>query len=280
MNHPEFISNWHSHTFRCKHAAGDAVDYCEAALKAGMKVIGIMDHSPLKDNRWIGVRCTYDDLPGYTKAIEEAAAKYPELKVYKGLECEWVPAFGKDYYQVDLREKQGIEFIGGAPHSFYSSPDDDTHWYNSFLRSPTIDQKVWTKNYAKYVIDMIETGVFDFICHPDLIGCFCTSWTPECAVAAKDIAQAARDAHIPLEINTSGFRKPWIDDDDGTHRAQYPWLPFWQVAAEEGATAIINTDAHSPDLINATVDEAFDLAKAAGIKVIMPLSPADFRLQD
>lgn len=279
MKHPEFIANWHSHTFRCKHADGDVADYCREAVKAGLKVLGIMEHSALKDNRWYGVRFTCEDIPGYTKAIDEAAAQYPSLRLFKGLECEWVPAFGRDFYQEYLRGKHGIEFIGGAPHSFYRSADDDEHWYNSFLRSDTIDQKVWTKNYANYVVDMIGTGIFDFIAHPDLIGCFCTSWSADCAAAAKDIAQAARDAGIPLEINSSGIRKPWVDDDDGTHRAQYPWLPFWQTAAQEGATAIINTDAHAPDLIVATVDEAFDIAEAAGIKVIVPTSPSDFHLK-
>ena len=26
MNHPVFLANWHSHTFRCKHAAGDVAE--------------------------------------------------------------------------------------------------------------------------------------------------------------------------------------------------------------------------------------------------------------
>lgn len=278
LTHNNFISNWHSHTFRCKHATGDAADYCETAVKAGLQAIGIMDHSPTRDNRWCGVRFEFSGIPDYTAAIDRAAAAYPQLKVFKGLECEWVPAFGRDYYETELRGKNGIEFIGGAPHSFYLSAEDDTHWYNSFLRSPTVDQKAWTVNYTKYVVDMISTGLFDFIAHPDLIGCFCTSWTDECTAAAKAIAQAARDARIPLEINTSGFRKPAVTDDDGTVRSQYPWIPFWQIAAVEGATAVINTDAHAPDLINASIDEAFDLVEKSGVKVIFPLKPEDFHL--
>jgi histidinol-phosphatase (PHP family) len=276
MDHPDFIANWHSHTFRCKHAAGDVADYCAAARRAGLAILGISDHSPTKDGRWAGVRMDYALMPDYIAAIDRAAAEYPDIRLYKGLECEWVPAFGRSWYTDDLRARYGLEYIALAPHSFTLEAGDG-RWCNSFLRGPEIDQKAWVKGYARYLVEAIGTGLFDFIAHPDLIGCFCTVWTPDAAAASRDIAQAARDARMPLEINTSGFRKPWVTDTTGETRAQYPWLPFWRIAAEEGATAIINTDAHVPGLIAETRDEAFALADAAGISVKVPLSPADMK---
>jgi len=33
----EFQHNFHTHTFRCKHAKGDVADYCEMAIARGMK---------------------------------------------------------------------------------------------------------------------------------------------------------------------------------------------------------------------------------------------------
>ena len=273
---PEFIANWHSHTFRCKHAAGDIKDYCEQAVKAGLKVIGVSDHGPTKDGRWSGVRMDYSLMPDYIAAFEKAAG-FTSLKIYKGLECEWVPAFGKSYYTDELRGKFGLDFIAAAPHSFTMETGSD-HWYNSFLRSDSIDQKAWLRGYGRYVLEVIETGLFDYLAHPDLIGCFCTAWTPDAKAVSRDIAQAARDAHTLLEINSSGIRKPGVTDSSGETRAQYPWRPFWETAAEEGAKAIINTDAHSPELIDATVDECFALAKSVGIEVRIPLTPAEMRL--
>ncbi|MFL2750649.1 MAG: hypothetical protein ACJ0DI_14580 [bacterium] len=41
------ITNHHSHTFRCKHAQGDAVDYVRHAFQGGASVYGISDHSPI-----------------------------------------------------------------------------------------------------------------------------------------------------------------------------------------------------------------------------------------
>lgn len=276
MNQPVFLANWHSHTFRCKHAAGDVADYCAAARRAGLTTLGISDHSPTKDGRWAGVRMDYALMPDYIAAIDRAAAEYPDIRLYKGLECEWVPAFGRGWFEEDLRGRYGLDYIALAPHSFTMEAGSD-HWYNSFLRAPGIDQKAWLGGYTRYLVEAIGTGLFDFVAHPDLIGCFCTAWTPDCDAAARDIVQAARDARMPLELNTSGFRKPWVTDDDGQERPQYPWLPFWRLAAEEGATVIVNTDAHAPDLIAASLDEAFALADAAGFTVKVPLSPADMR---
>ncbi len=275
MTSPLFRSNWHSHTYRCKHAAGDVADYCAEALRAGITTLGISDHTPTMDGRWDSVRMDYAQMPDYIDAIRFAADTYPGIRIYAGLECEWVPSFGLDWFEGDLRGQFGLDFIAFAPHSFTMEAGSE-HWHNSFLRSPTIDQKAWVRGYARYVVDGIDTGLFDYVAHPDLIGCFCTAWTPDCAAAARDIAQAARDAGMPLEINTSGFRKPWVKDDDGTVRPQYPWLPFWQIVAEEGTRVILNTDAHAPSLIAASLNEAYDLADAAGIEISIPISPLEF----
>lgn len=272
-----FTANWHSHTFRCKHAAGDVADYCAEAAKAGIKVLGISDHMPTRDGRWDRVRMDYASMPSYIEAIEKARREYPRLTLFKGLECEWCPEFGRGYYEDELKGKFGLDFIGAAPHSFKMDWGDEK-WLNSFARGDWIDQKNWLVGYAKCVIDTVGTGLFNYLAHPDLIGCFCTKWTAEAEAASRAIVQAARDAHMPIEINTSGFRKPWVDDEDGTRRAQYPWKPFWQIAAEEGATAIIGTDAHSPELIGATVDKALDLVRDTGVKVIVPQSVAEMRV--
>ena len=277
MNQPRFRSNWHSHTFRCKHAAGDVADYCAEAMRAGITTLGISDHTPTMDGRWANVRMDYAQMPDYINGIRYAASAYPSIRIYAGLECEWVPAFGRDWFEGDLRERFGLDFIALAPHSFTMETDSD-HWYNSFLRSPTIDQKAWLSGYGRYVVEAIGTGLFDYVAHPDLIGCFCTAWTPECVSVARDIAQAAHDAGIPLELNTSGFRKPPVTDEDGTVRSQYPWLPFWRIVAEEGVRVIVNTDAHAPSLIAASLHEAYHLADAAGIEISMPISPLEFHV--
>ena len=59
MQDSDFQHNFHTHTFRCKHAKGDVADYCEMAISRGMKTLGISDHSALPDDRWLGGRMNY-----------------------------------------------------------------------------------------------------------------------------------------------------------------------------------------------------------------------------
>ena len=106
-----FRSNWHSHTYRCKHAAGDVTDYCAEAMRAGITTLGISDHTPTMDGRWDSVRMDYAQMPDYIEAIRFAAAAYPGIRLYAGLECEWVPSFGLDWFEGDLRGRFGLDFI-------------------------------------------------------------------------------------------------------------------------------------------------------------------------
>ena len=52
---------------------------------------------------------------------------------------------------------------------------------------------------------------------------------------------------------------------------------YEEVVAAEGATVIVNTDAHAPEFLAASVSDAFTLADAVGLEIRSPLSPADMR---
>ena len=41
--------NFHTHTSRCGHAVGTDEEYVQAAIQAGVKVLGFSDHAPYKD---------------------------------------------------------------------------------------------------------------------------------------------------------------------------------------------------------------------------------------
>ena len=73
-----------------------------------------------------------------------------------------------------------------------------------------------------------------------------------------------------LEINASGFVHPKVQCSDGTMRVPYPWRPFWEIAAEEGARVFVNTDAHNPESIVQYLHESYALADDVGITISMP----------
>lgn len=40
------LANYHTHTFRCRHALGEDREYIEHAIDGGLKVLGFSDHCP------------------------------------------------------------------------------------------------------------------------------------------------------------------------------------------------------------------------------------------
>ena len=64
------LHNFHTHTYRCKHAEGDVEDYCRVAVEQGMSTLGFTDHTALPDDRWVSLRMYYAELPEYSRAID------------------------------------------------------------------------------------------------------------------------------------------------------------------------------------------------------------------
>ncbi len=253
------IRNYHTHTHFCKHGTGTVSDYCEAALALGMDVIAITDHCPYPDGRWIGVRMELDLLPLYMKEFEVAKAKYPQLKIVAGVECEYdkeMVQFQKDTF-LGLC---GFKCIAGAIHSFKHHGE----WRHSFLTAMDVPE---LHSYTDYLIESMDSGVFTFLAHPDLFGVGHRGWDADCDACSRAIVQAAIQHNLPLEINANGIRKGYIDDG-GTKRWQYPWRPFWEIAGEYGAKVLCNSDAHTPGELWGKVDESLSFAKELGLDVI------------
>lgn len=72
------MNNYHTHTWRCKHASGTVSDYAREAEKAGINILGISDHTPLPDNRWLRVRMEMNELDPYLSEIDTAAEEFPD----------------------------------------------------------------------------------------------------------------------------------------------------------------------------------------------------------
>jgi histidinol-phosphatase (PHP family) len=233
-----FAANYHTHTWRCQHATGDVGEYARVALAGGCRVLGISDHTPMPDGRWRGHRMNMSDLQTYEAAIAEARRAYPELVILKGLECELVDEF-VGFYRDELLGRRHFDYLIGACH--FTPYDGD--WLNSFeeLTTPSA-----LRAYADYNAKTMASGLFTFISHPDIIGCCNAEWNADLAACARDICAASVANKVPLELNGYGLRKEAIATSAG-ERAMYPWLPFWQIAAEVGVEIVLSSDAHDPE---------------------------------
>lgn len=246
--------NFHTHTWRCKHAKGDVDDYAQVAAAGGMAVLGMADHAPLPDGRWHDHRMGMDQLDDYVGAVRGCTV--PGIRLLLGLECDWDPAFA-GFYRDELLAERGFDYLIAGCHF---TPDEGS-WFGSFdhLRTPAR-----LRAYATYAEATMASGLFAFITHPDIIGVSYGSWDADAAACARDICRASVALGVPLELNSYGIRKPWVQGD-GEQRPGYPLIPFWEIAAEEGVRVVLSTDAHRPQDVFAGIGNVFALRDRFGL---------------
>lgn len=231
-------ANYHTHTVRCKHAIGRDEDYVLAALEAGYEELGFADHAPwpFPDGFIGGARMAVDLLPDYISSIARLKETYADrIRIRIGLESEYYPC----YHDHSLRMRDmGIGyFILGqhniqpeniSPYAAYDCEDDD-----KVLR------------YAEAVVTGIRTGLFAYICHPDLYMAHRQredQFNKYCERAADMICQAAKEQGMPIEYNLLG-----LADELHGHPRGYPSAAFWQYARKYQNDVILGVDAHAPD---------------------------------
>lgn len=247
-------ANFHTHTWRCKHASGDVADYAKVAAAGGMTVLGMADHAPLPDGRWHDHRMGMDQLDDYIAAVRGCTV--PGIRVLLGLECDWDPAFA-GYYRDELLARRGFDYLIAGCHF---TPVDGK-WVGSFdhLRTPAR-----LRAYAGHAEATMASGLFAFLTHPDILGVSYARWDAEAAACARDICRASVALGVPLELNSYGIRKPWVPGD-GDERPGYPLVPFWEIAAEEGVRVVLSTDAHRPQDVFAGIGNVMALRDKLGL---------------
>ncbi|MDR1933746.1 MAG: PHP domain-containing protein [Spirochaetales bacterium] len=250
-----YRENFHTHTYRCHHAMGDAADYAGAAREAGLTRLGISDHTPLPDGWTPEIRMDMGELQDYLQAIRQAGETQGIL-VIAGMECDLNRRyFG--FYERELLAPGRCRYLIGALH-YYTHKSEEIY-------AGLIPGAAYLASYAKTIVSGIESGLFAFIAHPDHFAAGWNRWDSETKACVRAIMEAAKGAGIPLEINGNGFRKSPVNFD-GKTRPPYPWTPFWEMAAEYGVSCICNSDAHRPQDVTASLDRCEKLAAGLGLK--------------
>jgi histidinol-phosphatase (PHP family) len=261
------VNNYHTHTYRCKHASGDVPDYVEHARRAGLRELGFSDHVPFPDGLWGESRMDHSESLPYVRSIAEAraaeAARPDGLRILAGFECEWREDM--EGYLRDLSPSLGLDYLVGGVH--WIPVDGD------WLSTTRITRPLELRAFADYTVRTIRSGLFSFLAHPDVFCARWHRWDAEAAACSRAIIEAAVDEGLSLEINGYGLRKPYVSSADG-YRPQYPFDRFWELAAEYRATVIVNSDAHRPRDVGASLGEAREIAARWGLSVAEELSGA------
>ena len=106
-------ANYHTHTYRCRHAEGTEREYIERAIEGGLKVLGFSDHTPMPvpDEYYIAcptVRMHPEEFEGYVDTLTALKNEYRrDIDIRIGVEAEYVqPLFEEmtaflDQYPLD-----------------------------------------------------------------------------------------------------------------------------------------------------------------------------------
>ena len=254
--------NLHTHSFYCRHGKGTIAEYVEFAKREGLGLLGFSEHCPLPDREYQkGNRMDFEELPLYEADIRSEQLRNPDIRILIGAECDWLPD-ELGFYKDILLGERGYDYISCSVHDMTDSAGEE-HYLGHFtsMDVPTL------LRYVRIYTDALRTGIFTFGCPPDLFMAGYRRWDADVIAASKDIIQCAIDCNIPLEFNDLGLRKKPIVADDGTVRAPYPVLEFWELARDLGVTAITNSDAHKPADVAAHKRSTMLWAQEIGLKL-------------
>lgn len=228
------LRNYHTHTYRCGHAVGSDEDYIQAAIQAGYKVLGFSDHSPYRDYPNNKVHMDWEQVDDYIQSITALKEKYKDqIEIHLGFEAE--------YYPYTLEEKKEllsrVEYLLLGQH--FSEP---TGMVCSYFRRNTDEE---LEEYADMVCEALDTGIFTYLCHPDVFMNRQESFNEKCAEISHRIVRKAVETNTPLELNIRGvtYGKRAFGSQ---MEYDYPHKDFWRIAAQYPVQCIIGIDAHDP----------------------------------
>ncbi|MFA5036361.1 MAG: histidinol-phosphatase [Candidatus Izemoplasmatales bacterium] len=253
-------ANYHTHMYLCRHAEGTVEDYVKKAIEVGLKTIGMSDHAPFEDLKDRSIRMLPNELPIYIDECDEAIRKYSDrIKILKGLEIEYFDHHEQYYKELN----QQFDFLALGQH-YITLGESAKNLKSTFeLTLPTE-----LKRYADTLVKAIASGIFKFVCHPDLMLFGYGNFDNSVKAASEKIIDAAVKYNIPLEINANGIRRGTYHYSEG-NRYIYPRLEFWQLAKERKAKVIISSDAHHPKhLYDEAIEAAYKFAANLGIEVV------------
>ena len=232
--------------------------YLEAAAERGVDEIGFTEHVYyFRQTREIWIndyereRCVHD-LDLYCDTILDARRQ--GLPVRLGLEVDYVG--GRQDRLADLLAGYPWDFLLGSVH---------------YIGTLAVDQQpgIWAhhsveeswRRYVAALAELARSGYVDVLAHPDLPKIF--SQRPERSMLAElqeQIAVAAADGGVALEISTAGLRKPVGE--------LYPDAALLRACVERGVPITLASDAHLSADVGRDLDQAVALARQAGCETV------------
>jgi histidinol-phosphatase (PHP family) len=249
-------TNYHTHCNYCD-GEGELEAYVTEAIEKNMYAMGFSSHAPVPFNSdW---HMQLDHLDKYISEIELLKEKYKELKIYSGLEVDYIPG----QMRPNAYSDRNLDLIIGSVHyagqleNLNNCCIDGTN--EEFERTLRLifnnDIKKLVARYYENVVEMIKNDPPDIIGHLDLIKKLNSnnryfdeeeSWYQE---IINDVIKAISDTNCILEVNTRGYYQSFTKD-------YYPSKQILKKCFEADIPLTISSDAHHPNEIDCNFEDA------------------------
>lgn len=252
--------NLHSHTQFCDGHA-DMQTMAAAAVNCGMLHYGFTPHSPIPIKSPCNMSA--DNVQKYLEEIEiiRSNPDFSSCKFYAGMEVDflgenWGPA--SDYFS-----SLPLDYTIGSVH-FIPTQDGDYIDIDGHPDRFNNRMKECFRNDIEYVVHtfykqteaMIRAGGFDILGHFDKIshnaschkpGITDSDFYKDCI---KPVIQLILDRKICIELNTKARKE---------YGFFFPSVELLSAFVDAGIDIVVNSDAHYPDRITASRNEAFEI---------------------
>lgn len=250
--------NFHSHTQFCDgHATMEAM--AAAAVACGMRHYGFTPHSPLP----IESPCNmpFDSVDAFiaeVKRLQQDSA-LAACTFYTGMEIDYMgPQFGpaSDYFrELPLDYRIGsVHFIPSQDGEYLDIDGSPERFKQRMADRFRNDIEYVVHTFFRQSLDMAVAGGFDILGHFDKIGHNASEYAPGIADSSfyagciEPLLNYICENRLTVELNTKA-------------RTQYGYFfpnpRYLPRLMESGVPVVVNSDAHYPDRITASRDEAF-----------------------
>ena len=223
--------NLHTHTTRCNHAVGTDREYVEAAIHAGMTVLGFSDHCPQffpVSDYYSHFRMRPELAEDYVYSLRQLKKEYEkDIKILIGFETEYYPKTFRRFMR--FIKPLELDYLIMGQHFVGNEYD-----IGSYYAGRDCLHREYIKEYVDQVIEGLNTGVFTYLAHPDIVNY--EGDIEYYKAQMTRLCKHARKMKLPLEYNILGY----------TSGKCYPNPIFWRIASEIGCKTVLGFDAHNP----------------------------------
>ena len=232
------IANYHTHTFRCGHAANvDERVYVERAIQNGLTDFGFSEHAPMPFTDktpaanlppLLNMRMKLHETEGYVNTLLSLRKEYKnDINIHIGFEVEYFDSCFDAF--MEHISPFPIDYLILGQH--FGAPESESvaHYASKFGSDGMLNQ------YVNDVIKGIETNKISYVAHPDM-----PCYVGKIEVYESEMTRLIRCANehnVPLEMNLYGLQQI----------RNYPNITFWQLANDIGCDVVIGLDAHKPE---------------------------------